>query len=83
MQEFKTIEDIEEWLEPMNYEEFWIAIKPHCLVIPPRAMCDADIAAGAAFDDVKIGLKIMACHLLTKRHKLRRRPVGPMLRVVS
>lgn len=81
---FKTSNDVEEWLVPMNYEEFWIAIRPWCLAMPyTREGCDADIAAGADIEDVKVGLKLVAEHLLVKRHKLQRRPVGPMLRVVS
>lgn len=84
MEEFENSEDVEEWLAPMNYEEFWIAIKPHCLPIPTRASCDKQIATGAAaFEDVREGLKILAAHLLRKRHRLQRRPIGPMLRVVS
>lgn len=80
---FKTIDDVEEWLAPMNYEQFWREIKPWCLVMPySRARCDADIAAGADIEDVKLGLKMIACHLLTKRHKLPLRPVGPALRLV-
>lgn len=81
---FKTSNDVEAWLAPMNYEEFWRAIKPHCLVIPRRAACDAQIATGeAVFDDVLAGLKVLAGHLLKKRHGLTRKPAGPMLRVVS
>jgi hypothetical protein len=83
MDMFKTRDDVEEWLAPMNYEEFWIAIKPWCLVLPTRARCDADIAAGADIEDVKIGLKMIAGRLLAKRHNLTRRPHGPVLRVVS
>lgn len=84
MEMFKTINDVEDWLEPMNYEEFWIAIKPWCLPMPyTREQCDADIAAGADIEDVKIGLKMIACLLLTKRHNLKLRPVGPVLRVIS
>lgn len=84
METFKTIEDVEEWLAPMNYEEFWIAIKPWCLPMPyTRERCDADIAGGAAIEDVKLGLKMIACRLFTKRHGLKLRPAGPVLRVVS
>ncbi len=86
MEMFKTREDVEEWLAPMNYEQFWREIKPWCLVMKyTRAECDASIAAGADIEDVKAYIKGMAEHALAKRHNLKHRPimVGPVLRVVS
>jgi len=84
MEMFKTRDDVEEWLAPMNYEQFWREIKPWCLVMPyTRAKCDADIAAGADIEHVKIGLKMIAEYLLAKRHNLKPRPHGPVLRVVA
>lgn len=84
MEKFETIDDVETWLAPMTYEEFWRAIRPHCLVIHPRDHCDAVIANGAAsFEDVFEGLKMIACRELAKRHGLSRKPVGPVLRVVA
>lgn len=83
MEIFKHIEDVEEWIDPMNYEQFWREIKPYCLVLPTREMCERDIAAGAKFEDVAIGVKTLAVFLLIQRHKLKRRPVGPMLRVAA
>jgi len=47
MMKFKDIDDIVEWLEPMDYETFWKEIKPFCLIMLPREKCDADIANGA------------------------------------
>ena len=49
--EFKDIDDIVEWLEPMDYETFWQEIRPYCLVMIPREECDRDIENGFA-DDV-------------------------------
>ena len=84
MEMFKTRDDVEEWLAPMNYEQLWREIKPWCLVLPfSREKCDADIAAGADIEDVKTGLKMIAEHLIAKRHNLKYRPHGPVLRVVA
>lgn len=84
MVKFETIEDVEDWLTPMNYEEFWRAIRPHCLIIHTREDCDAQITAGVAtLEDVLFGMKAFAQHQLVKRHKLQRKPIGPVLRVVA
>jgi hypothetical protein len=84
MEKFRTIDDVEAWLEPMNYEQFWREIRPYCLVLEYRSVCDVQIATGkAARRDVLIGLKMMACHELTRRHRLRRRPATPWLTVVE
>jgi len=85
MEMFKTRDDVEEWLAPMNYEQFWREIKPWCLVMPfTRERADADIAAGVVdIEDAKAVLKMIAEHLISKRHKLEYRPHGPVLRVVS
>lgn len=48
---FKDIDDIVDWLEPMDYETFWQEISPYCLVMFPREKCDADIESGGADED--------------------------------
>lgn len=86
MQMFETRDDVEEWLAPMNYEQFWLEIKPWCLVLPyTRAQCDADIAAGEDRAEIMDFLKGLAEYALARRHNLKRRPVTvrPVLRVVS
>ena len=60
MSEFRYINDIEDWLEPMDYETFWQEIKPYCLVMIPRAKCDADIEDGVDEETVLIVLKNFA-----------------------
>lgn len=49
--DFKHIDDIEDWLEPMDYETFWKEIKPFCLVLFQREKCDNDIASGATDEE--------------------------------
>ncbi|WP_010441076.1 hypothetical protein [Ruegeria conchae] len=43
---FSFINDIVDWLEPMDYETFWEEIRPFCLIMLPREKCDTDIANG-------------------------------------
>ena len=52
--------DIEDWLEPMDYETFWEEIRPYCLVMLPREKCDADIESGVYEETVLHVLKNFA-----------------------
>ena len=57
---FSYINDIEDWLEPMDYETFWEEISPYCLVMLPREKCDADIESGVDEETVLHVLKNFA-----------------------
>lgn len=81
---FRWIEDVDDWLRPMGYEEFWREIKPYCLVLEYRSVCDAKIETGQVpREDILFGLKVMASYELTKRHKLVHKPSTPWLKVVA
>lgn len=43
---FEDVNDVIEWLEPMDYCAFWEAVAPYHLRLQPRDHCDAQIAAG-------------------------------------
>lgn len=43
---FKDRKDVEEWLEPLDYEGFWSEVGVFDPDIEPRDICDQDIAAG-------------------------------------
>lgn len=43
---FKDRKDVEEWLEPLDYEAFWREVAAFDPDIEPRELCDEDIAAG-------------------------------------
>lgn len=61
MQLFEDMKDVEEWLEPLDYEAFWKEVDPFVLRLPERRSCDADIRAGIVTTDVVLGvLKAMA-----------------------
>lgn len=60
---FQDIEDVEEWLAPLDYLAFWDAVAPYHLVLQDRDHCDGLIAGGivdaALILDVLKGLAAM------------------------
>lgn len=77
---FRDIDDIVEWLEPMDYETFWQEISPFCLVMFARADCDHDIENGhVAEDDLLFILKSLARVKLASILKLEWRDDVPMM----
>jgi len=84
MKKFKHIQDIDEWLEPLKYEEFWYAVEPFDLVLQDRDHCDEQIAeCGVEVDTVLNVLKFMARRELTEQLGLERRPVTPWVQLVE
>lgn len=84
MKNFRYIEDVSEWLEPMNYIAFWYAVAPYNLELQPRDHCDDQIASGAAeLDDVLAVLKYMARDEIAAKQGLKRKPVTPWLQLVE
>ena len=78
--EFEDIDDIVEWLEPMDYETFWEEIRPYCLVLFPRVDCEHDLANGQADEeDLLFILKSMARMELASIFKLEWRDDLPMM----
>lgn len=43
---FQDIQDVEEWLAPLDYIAFWEAIAPYRLGMDDREHCDELIASG-------------------------------------
>jgi len=84
MKEFRTIDDVEDWLEPMDYSGFWYVIEPYDLVLQPRDHCDDQIASGVVdLETVLDVLKSMARMELTQRHGLHWRLPTPWLKLVE
>jgi hypothetical protein len=78
--EFKDIDDIVEWLEPMDYDTFWDEIRPYCLLLFPRAECDQDLANGHVDEEDLLSiLKSMARLELASILKLEWRIDVPMI----
>lgn len=84
MKKFKYIQDIDDWLDPMNFEEFWYAVEPFDLVLQDRDHCAEQIASGDVDEDTVLSvLKYMARRELTEKQGLKRRPVTPWLQLVE
>ncbi|GJE18414.1 hypothetical protein AIGOOFII_3139 [Methylobacterium marchantiae] len=48
MRYFEDQKDVDEWLDPLTYEEFWQEVSTFSVDIPSREECDSDIADGIA-----------------------------------
>ncbi len=58
---FQDIEDVSEWLEPMEYVGFWEAVAPYNLTLQDRDHCDGLISRGEVEASLILeGLKSMA-----------------------
>jgi len=84
MKKFKYVEDVEEWLAPMDYQTFWFVIAPYDLVLQTREHCDREIAEDNAEADIVLEvLKHMAQMELREKLGLKRREVTPWLKLVE
>ncbi len=84
MKKFKYIEDVEAWLEPMDYQGFWAAVAPYDLVLQRREHCDSQIASGEIdLETVIYVLKHMAQTEICQKQELVRKPIPPRLKVVE
>ena len=84
MKNFKYIEDVETWLEPMDYRGFWVAVAPYDLVLQRREHCDAQLACGEIdLETVIYVLKHMARTEICEKQQLARKPIPPQLTVVK
>ena len=83
MREFEHVQDLEEWLEPMGYDEFWVKLTPFGVDGDMRADCDASIANGSPSDTVLTAMKGLTRIELTKELGLKRRPITPWVQLVN
>lgn len=82
MKEFETIEDVDEWLEPMDYQGFWFCIVPYGLVLQPRGHCDRQIENGEVGEDLVLDvLKTYARVELMRKYNLQRRVRTPWVQL--
>jgi len=83
---FQDIQDVEEWLAPLDYTAFWEAISPYRLGLDDREHCDGLIAGGITTDRLLACLKIMAVMELriafSLKDRIREPPVAKYLRSV-
>ncbi len=77
---FEDIQSVEEWLEPLEYIDFWEAIEPYrVLATDDRDHCDDLIAKGAVRQNLILEcLKGLARMELSKRFNLADRIPEPV-----
>lgn len=77
---FQDIQDVSDWLEPLNYVSFWEAVAPYDLFpAGDRGHCDQTVSTGIAPQEtVLFCLKVMARIALTERFGLRHRMYEPV-----
>ena len=76
---FQDIQDVIEWLEPLDYVAFWEAVAPYCLVLQPRDHCDGLISGGKVqAERLLAALKVMAMMELRVAFGLKDRVTDPL-----
>lgn len=84
MKNFKYVEDVEDWLKPMDYQGFWVAVAPYNLVLQRREHCDSQITSGEIdLETVIYVLKHMAQTEISQNLGLERKPITPWLKLVE
>ncbi|MCF6317105.1 MAG: hypothetical protein L3J30_12670 [Marinosulfonomonas sp.] len=83
MRNFEHVQDVEEWLEPMGYDEFFVKLSPYGVDAEMRADCEVSIANGASPDTVLSVMKSLTRIDLTKELGLKRRPITPWVQLVK
>lgn len=77
---FEDVQDVEDWLAPMDYVAVWAAAEAHAVLSEAdRDHCDGLIASGEVRQDaVLVGLKTMLRLALAKRYGLQDRIHEPV-----
>jgi hypothetical protein len=84
MRKFKDLDEIEEWLAPMDYQGFWYALEPYELVLQERAHCDGQIKSGEVEETLVLSvLKSMARMEIGERQSLHWRAPTPWVQEVT
>ncbi len=82
MMVFNDMEDVDEWLAPLGYDDFWREVEPFALELQARESCDRQIASrGIDTATVLSVLKGMARLELVERFNLPPREVMPWHRL--
>lgn len=76
---FEDIQDVEEWLDPLDYVTFWEAVAPWGLALQDRDHCDDQIARGIVPQALVLDvLKHMAVMELRRKLGLKPRITQPL-----
>ncbi len=83
MRKFEHVQDVEEWLEPMSWDEFFVKLSPYGVDAEIRADCETSIANGGSQDTVLSVIKSLMRIEMTKELGLKRRPITPWVQLVE
>ena len=83
MRKFEHVQDVEEWIEGMSWDEFFVKLSPYGVDAEMRADCETSIAEGASRDTVLSLMKSLTRIDLTKELGLKRRPITPWVQLVE
>ena len=83
MRKFDHVQDVEEWLEPMSWDEFFVKLGSYGVDAGMRADCEVSIAEGASPDTILCVMKSLTRIDLTKELGLKRRPITPWVQLVN
>ena len=73
---FRYTEDIEEWLKPLGYNDFWHAVIPYRLQLPNKLKCDEKITREGVDKTLMLaGLKYITVVQLSSHFGIGRRPL--------
>jgi len=76
---FQDIQDLEDWLEPKDYVQFWEAVEPYGFSMQERDHCDGLIVGGEVDPNLILsGLKFMAIMELSLSLSLKDRVHEPV-----
>lgn len=77
---FDCLNDLEVWLDRLDYNAFWSTILPHAVVLPTRDRCEDMIACGAVSEaDIMFNLRHMAASQIAERYNLKWEDRTPFL----
>ena len=83
MRKFKDLDEVEEWLAPMDFAGFWFAVEPLELTLQDRGHCDEQIKRQEVDEKLILGvLKSMARMEIGERQGLRWRAPTPWVKAV-
>jgi hypothetical protein len=77
---FEDIQDVKEWLEPLDWVDFWDAVAPYNLVLQEREFCEDQIRSGDVEQALVLDcLKSIARIELTEKLNLKNRIPEPVV----
>lgn len=71
---FEWMQDVEEWLEPLGYDEFWREIKRYSIYPADKEQCDMMIVFGEVTEEELLGLlkciaRVELCRILGLKYR--------------